>query len=75
MRVRIQKGGIMQEPIMVDEADGVVVCTDEGTPVAVAKDMEGKAFVSVAGDKTFALMLQSLGYRKDEVPEVVTAGG
>jgi len=75
VKVRIQKGGILQAPISIEDVDGVVICTDGGSPVTVAKDMEGKAFVSKAGEKNFALMLEVLGYRKDEVPEVVSVSG
>ena len=75
MQVRIQQGGILAAPSTVSDVDGVVICTDSGVPVTVAKDMEGKAFVCKAGDKNFGLMLEALGYRKDEVPEVVSAPG
>ena len=63
----------MQPPIVIEGADSAVICTDEATPVIVGKDIEGKVFVVKAGDKSFALMLQSLGYRQDEVPEVTQA--
>ena len=75
MRIRIQRGGILQAPTDIEGVDGVVICTDAGVPVTVAKDMEGKAYVSKAGDKGYALMLESLGYRRDEVPELVSSGG
>jgi len=65
----------MTPPVDMGEVDGVVIQTDSGVPVAVGQDLEGKVFVSQAGDKNFGLMLQALGYREDEVPEVVPASG
>lgn len=70
MMVRVQRGGIMEPPTVLEGVDGVVICTDAGTPIIVGKDMEGKAFVVTATEKSFPLMLRAMGYREEEIPQV-----
>ena len=70
MIIRIQRGGILTEPIVITEADAVVVHTDGGEPIMAAQELDGAVHTIKAGDPEFNLHLESLGVLKHEIPEV-----
>lgn len=44
------------------EASAVVACLDDGQPVAVLADIEGKIALRTAKDKSFGFTLEQLGF-------------
>ena len=51
------------------EASALVVCLDNGTPVAVVADMAGNVALRTARDKGFEHTLKTLGFGLD-APEI-----
>lgn len=70
MKVRVQSGGILKAPVATDAADSVVVYTNEGDPVMIALDMEGKVWIKTLGDPDFASTWELLGFSRNTLPAV-----
>ena len=58
------------------EASAVVACLDDGQPVAVLADIEGKIALRTAKDKSFEHTLQLLGFnlRTPKLQEILVPG-
>jgi len=70
MKVRIQSGGITSPPEERTEVDSLVVMTDEGDPVLVGLNLEGRVWLKTADDPGFAEAMESLGFNKRNLPLV-----
>ena len=71
MLVRTQAGGILNPP-EDRKVDSVVVCLNDGTPIAVALDIDNRAWVYTAADKDFAATMEVLGFNKRDLPSIQT---
>lgn len=72
MIVQVQPGkSILERPLVQQSAASVVVYTDDGLPVAVCSDFQGRVIVSTAADPDFGKDLIRLGFSPNRVPEVV----
>ena len=71
MRIRVQKGGIGVPPQETDDADSVVIYTDDGKPICVAIGLEGNVWVKTVADPQFAAILEDLGFSKRQIPQNV----
>ena len=64
MRVSVQTGGIINPPKQLENADSVLISTDEGDPIVVALSMEGNIWVKTVEDPDFAGILETIGFDK-----------
>lgn len=70
MIVRLQSGGILNPPVDSKGVDSIVVCTDEGTPVMAAVNLEGRIWMHTVNEPQFAELMGTLGFDKRSLPEV-----
>jgi len=71
MIVRTQSGGILKPP-EDRKVDSVIICLDNGTPIAVAVDIDGRAWLYTANEKEFASTMEVLGFNKRDLPSIQT---
>lgn len=71
MIVRIQSGGILKAP-EDRQADSVVVCLNDGTPIAAGVDIDGRVWMYTASDPQFESTMETLGFNKRDLPKLET---
>lgn len=70
MIVRLQSGGITKPAEDRSGIDSIVVCTDEGSPIMAAVNLEGRVWMHTANEPQFAELMETLGFNKRDLPEV-----
>ena len=70
MIVRLQSGGILHPPTDYKGVDSIVVCTDEGLPIAAAVNLDGRVWMHTANEAQFTELMETLGFDKRALPEV-----
>ena len=69
MIIRTQSGGILKPPVEC-KADSLVVCLDDGTPIAVALDIDKRVWMYTSSDPQFEATMETLGFNKRDLPKV-----
>lgn len=70
MLVRTHAGGILTAPDDRMGVNSMILCTDEGVPVAVAVDIEGRVWLHTANEPQFKDLMVTLGFSEHSLPKV-----
>ena len=60
----------MHPPVDYKGVDSVVMCTDEGSPIMAAVNLDGRVWMHTANEPQFKELMETLGFDKRALPEV-----
>ena len=71
MQVRVRNGDLFTPATTFDDATSVIIKLGNGTPVAIALDVDGHVVVKTVDNADFADMLDMAGGNRSQLPRSI----